>query len=646
MREHQTPRFTGSAGRRDEVARWVGLSAGSLAVLLVVFVVLPWAVAGGHDHILPMRGSDKPFHIFQVTVGSKHFHPVVAVGNDAQPRWSPDGGTLAFASDDGDGYQIHVANADGSHPHALARADHGMSIDPVWSPDGSQIAFASNRAGNYDVYVMRADGSALRRVTDDPGLDRMPSWSPDGSQIAFAGERDGNMDIFAVDVDGSHERRLTSDAARDRAPVWSPDGAHMVFVSGRSGNADLFSLNVSSGHVEQLTSGTATEVQPAWSPDGSRLAFVSDRGGNWNIFTMPANGGAANQVTFDKAIDRGPSWSPDGTAVVFSSNITLSTGTPTPTPTPSESPTSTPTPTPTPTETPTPTPTPTQTPTDPPGSSDAAWGIFSEPRGGQDGQHVIDELESKIGRPFTGQRVYVNMNADFPDKDDLVVKAQGGLLYHNFNSWYVNGAGTKVCYSWSGIAAGTYDDLLIKMAGQIRDFGYPVYLSFTHEPTADVPNHPRCGTAPEYRAAYDHIWSLFQHQGVTNVKWVWTSVAAVFNGQQGGPDTWAPAHYDVVGVDGYNHDYNWKTPTWVFGRAESYARAHGKGFLVGEIGCDEKRGDPTAKAAWYTDVSSMFLGWDNLVAVLWTNTDNGGDYWIDSSSHSLDAFTKAGKGFS
>jgi hypothetical protein len=550
-----------------------------------------------------------------------------------------------FASDAGQGYQIAVADADGSNVQTLVPGAHGMSIDPVWSPDGSQIAFASNRGGGYDVYVVNADGSGLRRVTNDAGLDRMPSWSPDGSQIAFAGERSGNMDVYLVNADGTGERRLTSNPARDRSPVWSPDGGELVFVSGRSGSADLFSLDVSSGHLAQLTSTRATDVQPAWSPDGTRLAFASDRSGNWDIFTMPSAGGDATQVTFDKATDRSPSWSPDGTVVVFSSDITTSN---TPTPTPSDSPTSSPSPTPSasPTESPTPTPTPTQTPTEPPVTSEAAWGIFSEPRGGQDGQTVIDQLESKIGRDFSGQRVYVNMNADFPDPADEVVKAQGGLLYHNFNSWYINGAGAKVCYGWGDIAAGRYDNILTRMAGQIQAFGYPVYLSFTHEPTADVPNHPSCGTAPEYRAAYDHVWTVFRNQGVTNVTWVWTNVAAVFNGQQGGPDTWAPAHYDVVGVDGYNHTYNWKTPSWVFGRAETYAKGHGKGLLIGEIGCDELKDQPSAKPAWYTTASTMFRGWDNLVAVLWTNTDNGGDYWIDSSGPALDAFAAAGKDFS
>jgi len=43
----------------------------------------------------------------------------------------------------------------------------------------------------------------------------------------------------------------------------------------------------------------------------------------------------------------------------------------------------------------------------------------------------------------------------------------------------------------------------------------------------------------------------------------------------------------------------------------------------------------------------LFHGWNaNPVAVLWTNTNNGGNYWIDSSSQALNAFTTAGQSFS
>jgi hypothetical protein len=260
---------------------------------------------------------------------------------------------------------------------------------------------------------------------------------------------------------------------------------------------------------------------------------------------------------------------------------------------------------------------------------------------------MVNYLEAQIGRTFSGQRIYENMDAPFPDQVDLLVKSEGGLIYHNFNSWYVNGSGQKICYRWSDIIAGKYNALLATMAQNVKAFDYPIYMSFTHEPTADVPNHPRCGTAPEYRAAYDHVWTVFHNQGVTNVTWVWTNSASVFLGQQGGPNMWVPVHYDVVGVDGYNRAFKWRTPSWMFGPAEAYARAHGKGILVGEIGCDEARGNSSAKANWYTAAATMFQGWsDNLVAVLWTNTNNGGDYWIDSSSQALGAFKTAGHDFS
>ena len=195
--------------------------------------------------------------------------------------------------------------------------------------------------------------------------------------------------------------------------------------------------------------------------------------------------------------------------------------------------------------------------------------------------------------------------------------------------------------------------MLTTMAGQVKAFlaQYPsetVYLSFTHEPTNGGPTHPSCGTAPQYIAAYDKVVQVFKNAGVTEprVLWTWSNVASVFNGQQGGPTAWEPHTYDVVGVDGYNHSPGWRTPSEIFGKAEAWAVANHKRILIGEIGCDEVAGDPAAKSQWYTDVSAMFHGWTNLDAIMWTNTNNGGDYWIDSSAQSLAAFEAAGKDFS
>jgi hypothetical protein len=287
------------------------------------------------------------------------------------------------------------------------------------------------------------------------------------------------------------------------------------------------------------------------------------------------------------------------------------------------------------------------------GVNRAVWGIFSEPRDGRNGQGVVNVLQEKIGRDFTGQRIYVSMDAGFPDRADTIVAEQGGVIYHNFNSWHVNDAGQKICYSWADIAAGKYDTMLAAMARQVKAFlaRYPletIYMSFTHEPTNGGSAHPQCGTAPQYIAAYDQVVKVFKTNGVTEprVLWTWTNVAAVFNGHQGGPSAWEPHTYDVVGVDGYNHSPGWRTPPEIFGKAEAFAVAHDKAILIGEIGVDEVAGDANAKGEWYTEVSAMFHGWNNLAAIMWTNTNNGGDYWIDSSAKSLAAFEAAGRSFS
>ncbi len=168
-------------------------------------------------------------------------------------------------------------------------------------------------------------------------------------------------------------------------------------------------------------------------------------------------------------------------------------------------------------------------------------------------------------------------------------------------------------------------------------------MSFTHEPGVNTQQHPLCGTPGEYRAAYDHVVQVFRSEGATNVKWVWTLTSSTFNGANGGPTAWEPASYDYVGVDGYNHSYKWRSPQEIFQAAENFAKLRGKPLLIGEIGCDELSGNPQAKAGWITEAANFFKSQGDAVAIMWTHTGNGGDYWLDSSPQSLAAFAAAGR---
>ena len=127
----------------------------------------------------------------------------------------------------------------------------GIDKSPSWSPDG-RIAFASSRGNeNTDIYVMNASGGNLRRLTNHTSQDGDPSWSPDGRSIAFFSLRDDspeiagiNPEIYVMDADGDNVRRLTNHNAWDYVPSWSPDSRFIAFASRRDDNRDVYVIEV------------------------------------------------------------------------------------------------------------------------------------------------------------------------------------------------------------------------------------------------------------------------------------------------------------------------------------------------------------------------------------------------------------------
>lgn len=90
------------------------------------------------------------------------------------------------------------------------------------SPDGNTIAFASDRDGNWKIYVTNSDGSDVCRLTDNPATDDSPTWSPDNQQLAFASDRDGDFEIYILNVsDGAVVQQVTQNTAQDRWPLWA-----------------------------------------------------------------------------------------------------------------------------------------------------------------------------------------------------------------------------------------------------------------------------------------------------------------------------------------------------------------------------------------------------------------------------------------
>lgn len=108
--------------------------------------------------------------------------------------------------------------------------DPGLQTDPAFSPDGRSIAYASDRSGNFDVWVQPVEGGQARQVTTSSAQETQPAWSPDGKAIVYRSEGT-NAGLFTVPAEGGPERRLTSFGEH---PQWIND-REILFVDGGYG---------------------------------------------------------------------------------------------------------------------------------------------------------------------------------------------------------------------------------------------------------------------------------------------------------------------------------------------------------------------------------------------------------------------------
>jgi len=197
-------------------------------------------------------------------------------------------------------------------------AGSGWEDQPAVSPDGGRVAYVSDESGNCDIYVTDVHGGSTLRLTDDPAMDHSPAWLADGTALAFVSDRDGGSDVWKVGQLGGGATLLIENA---ESPAVSPDGERIAFARvGASGWRRIFVAPLSSPSGAEARTGDADGVwdhsAPAWSPDGRTICYATRH----NLWTVPADGGTPRPLTDVGAGDASPAWSSDGGHVYFSSN--------------------------------------------------------------------------------------------------------------------------------------------------------------------------------------------------------------------------------------------------------------------------------------------------------------------------------------
>ena len=240
-------------------------------------------------------------------------------------RWrsldlSRDGSEVVFAWNASGGYEIYRAPIEGEAIFRLTSAER-RSVQPRFSPNGRTIAFLRDEDGNerFAVWLVDRDGARERRLGEGTSAHRSLAWSPDGRRLALVSDAEGAVAIWTVEVETGVASRLASELGPGFAaePVWSRDGRFIAYQAG----AEVFVVPADGSTAPWRVETNGRAFQPRWSPRDDALAFVMDTRGRLEIALVPMRNGRAvgaprhlREAHFD---DFDPVWQPEGDRLLY-----------------------------------------------------------------------------------------------------------------------------------------------------------------------------------------------------------------------------------------------------------------------------------------------------------------------------------------
>ena len=288
---------------------------------------------------------------------------------DVQPRFSPDGESVAFVSDRSGGDNLWTMRLDRTDTTQVSRGNNNLFLSPEWAPDGEYIVVSRSGGlgGSANLYMYHEERAAPIAI---PGGGAGPgpanpfggtkrigaAFSPDGRHLWYAlsrGDWEYNArlpryQLYRYDRETGANTLMTNRYGSAMRPAISPDGQWLVYASRYNADTGLRKRNLATGDEEWLAypvqrdeqeSRAPLDVYPGYAflPDGSAIV-VSYGGRIWNVpmdgsepaeipFEARVEVGIGPSIKFDYAIDttatvtasqvRSPAVSPDGDQVVF-----------------------------------------------------------------------------------------------------------------------------------------------------------------------------------------------------------------------------------------------------------------------------------------------------------------------------------------
>ena len=272
-----------------------------------------------------------------------------------------------------------------------------------------------------------------------------------------------------------------------------------------------------------------------------------------------------------------------------------------------------------------------------------------------DASHTrLTDFETSIGRNVDIIRRYRTWNDVFPSANDIDLLNGRDMIL----SVRPTRNGSPIL--WADIAAAQLGDPLyqdmIEWANAIRPYESQIWLSFHHEPEADV--NLRHGNSDDYIAAWRNFMNVLDNEGVELAGRVWILTAFAFQQpetHEDHPDRWYPGDewVEAIAADAFNwHECRtgintrWRTARSNIEPIRDFGLEHPtEQMMIAELGSVEDPTDPTRKREWIADVQNLFkdptYSQFSLVSYFNLHHDEGVidcDWQISTSFAATDAF--------
>jgi dipeptidyl aminopeptidase/acylaminoacyl peptidase len=247
---------------------------------------------------------------------------VASAGSHTSPRWSADGGRLAYVSTaEGGRPQLFVRWMQSGQTAKLAEL-LSAPADLAWSPDGRWIAFT----------MFTPDEAA--KLGEAPEKPNGADWAPPLeviTDLTYRSDAEGYLKpgyhhAYVVAAEGGAPRQLTFGAFNETGPLsFTPDGGHLLLTGNRMDNwrrepvnTEIYEVALANGAIRPLTSRVGADHAATVSPDGRTIAYLGfdDRlmsYQNEELYVMDRDGNTPRSLTgsLDRTIDEAY-WAADG----------------------------------------------------------------------------------------------------------------------------------------------------------------------------------------------------------------------------------------------------------------------------------------------------------------------------------------------